>query len=464
MGRRAHMDGKANGRSRAAGRSRRFTTGIEMLEQRAVLSGISPAVLPPPPIDGSEVVAPPTPVVAGLRVLLPSVVPNGVPTVASVVAIDAAGRPAFGWSGSVKLTSSDAAATLPATATLVNGRAMVPVTFRTAGPQTVSVTDAVVPTLVGTVSTTVAQPRVAAKISLVMPAQTRAGMPTNVLAIAVDAAGRPVPTFSGTATVGSSDAAAGLPLVPVAFKDGRASFAVSFATAGRQTVTVKSLDDAGVTGTAATAVTAAQTLASFLILMPPRSAAGVAVSATILAVDAGKRPIPNYSGTATLTSSDPAATLPQTVTFSGGRAVARVTFATVGSQTLTVRGGAAGDVTAVASTLVATTPVATRFAVMIPRGTASGRPVAMTIVAIDAQGRPVPTYTGTATLASSDPAALLPATVTFVNGRALARVTFATLGQQTLTVTAGAISGTATINVGEIAIWPVIDGGPIVLK
>jgi len=208
-----------------------------------MLSGTSIGVLPPPPTDGTVVVAPPVVgvAVAGLRLMLPGSVPNGVPTMAMISAVDAAGLPVFTSTGTVTLASSDASATLPSSVKLVNGRAMVPVTFRTAGAQTLTATDAADPTRVATASTIVSAPVTATRVLVLIPAQTRAGVPTTVTAVAVDAAGRPVPSFSGTATVASSDQAASLPLVEVPFRNGRATFQVSFATSGSQTVTVTSL-------------------------------------------------------------------------------------------------------------------------------------------------------------------------------------------------------------------------------
>jgi hypothetical protein len=276
-----------------------------------------------------------------------------------------------------------------------------------------------------------------------------------VTALAVDASGRPVPTFNGTATVTSSDPAASLPLIEVSFKNGRSTFQVTFATAGSQTVTAASLSDSAVSGTGRTTVIAPPVLASFFMLAPPRVVAGAPVSVAIVALDANKRPIPDYSGTATLVSSDPAATLPSTVTFKGGRAVARVTFGTPGSQTVSVRGGVGGDILATASTTVVAVPVVSTFGVLLPRAVPAGVPVVATVVALDAQGRPVPTFTGTASLASSDQAAKLPPTVTFVNGRALVRIMFTTLGEQTLTVTSGSVVGTGKTRVGEVTIQPV---------
>jgi len=303
-------------------------------------------------------------------------------------------------------------------------------------------------------STTVIQPVAVARLRLTMPAQVRAGAPTLMTAVALDAAGRTVPSFNGSATVTSSDGAASLPLIEVSFKNGRALFAVTFATAGPQTVTVTSLADSAMTATASTAVTAPPTLGSFLVLMPRRVDAGKPVNVTIVAADAAQRPIPRFSGTAMLTSSDSAATLPASVNLVNGRATARVTFFTSGSQSLAVRGGAAGAIVATAATEVVATPVATAFAFRLPKAVAVGVPVNVTIVAVDAQGRTVPSFSGTATLASSDTAATLPP-VRFVAGRAVVRVTFGTLGEQRLTVTSdpssgGGVSGTAKTQVGEV--------------
>jgi hypothetical protein len=277
-----------------------------------------------------------------------------------------------------------------------------------------------------------------------------------VTALAVDAAGRPVPTFNGTASVTSSDAAASLPLIEVLFKNGRATFPVSFATAGKQTVTVTSLADATVTGSGSTTVAAPQALASFLVMVPPRVVTGMPVNVAIVALDAARRPINGYTGTATLSSSDAAATLPAKVTFTGGRAIARVTFATPGEQTLSVRGGVAGDIVAAAMVSVVAAPVATRFAVMLPRAVPAGMPVPVVLVALDDAGRPVVNFSGSVTLTSSDAAATFPSSVTFVNGRAVVRVVFGTLGEQTLTATSGSIAGTGKTKVGEVTIQPVI--------
>jgi hypothetical protein len=310
-----------------------------------------------------------------------------------------------------------------------------------------------------TASTPVLPPVVRETLRIFMPPQVRAGVPINVTAIAVDASGRQMSSFNGSATVTSSDPAANLPMIEFMFRNGRASFQVSLATAGQQSITVTSLGDTPVSGTASTRVAAQPTVSSFLVAMPPRVVAGTPVHASIVALDSARRPVPGYSGVATLSGSDPAATLPESVTFINGRATARVTFATAGVQSLSVRGGARGEIAGTIMITVTAVPVAARFAVTLPRAVPAGMPVTVTLLALDAEGRPVRSHSGTATLTSTDAAATLPATVTFVNGRATVRVVFATLGQQTLSALqetpsapSGTIVGSGTTQVGEVTI------------
>lgn len=439
-------------------RRRRPTGGrtgfLERLERRAVLDGGS--LFPPflPPLRDNVVVAPPPAAVAGLKVMLPANVPNGLPAMARIAAVDAAGMPVFGFSGSVTISSSDAAASLPATVKLVGGSAVVPVTFRTAGSQTLTATDAADSGRSATATTTVAAPLAATTLTVLLPAQTRAGLPTMVTVLAVDASGRPVPTFSGTASVASSDAGAALPLVEVIFRNGRATFQATFATAGAQTLTVSTLSDPKVSGTASTTVSAQPTVASFAVVMPPRVLAGTSVTASVFAMDANRRPIRGYEGTATVTSSDPAAILPASVTFQNGRAMMQVTLATVGNQSVSVRGGTAGDIVGSATAAVAPAPVLSAFTVRLPKVVLTGVPVMVALSAVDADGRPLGGYSGTVSLTSTDAAAVLPSTVTFVNGRAYARVTFKTLGEQSITATSGAISGSGKTQVGEVSVTP----------
>jgi Putative Ig domain len=67
-----------------------------------------------------------------------------------VTALDASNNGSTGYNGTVHVTSTDGTAIVPASATLQTGSGNFPVTLETPGPQTVTVTDTVTPSIKGT--------------------------------------------------------------------------------------------------------------------------------------------------------------------------------------------------------------------------------------------------------------------------------------------------------------------------
>lgn len=433
----------------------RSSTGrlaLEQLEARAVLS-LTVGLPIAPSSDGTE--PPPSvapqPVISKFALVMPTNAPNGMPVRVAVMALNANNYPVR-YSGTVALTSSDPKATFPATVTLRDGRAVFNASFLTVGVQTLTATDTTNVAVTATASTTVAEPLVAARLVAKMPGEVRNGVATGVSLFAVTADGKLVPTYTGTVAVTTSDSAATVPAT-VTFVGGRALLAATFRTAGPQTLTITDQADAALTATANTVVAEPQVLTSFAVLLKSTVRAGSSTEVKMFARDAAGELMRGFNGTVSLTSTDSAATLPATVTFREGKAEIRVTFATVGPQSLTVTGGPDGAVTATASTTVAPPLVVTRFAVLMPRFAAIGIPVSGRLVAVDASGRVITSFSGTVNLASSDSAAVLPATVTFRRGLAAVRVTFTTAGMQTLTATDAVdttITGSATVSVSEL--------------
>jgi hypothetical protein len=176
----------------------------------------------------------------------------------------------------------------------------------------------------------------------------------------------------------------------------------------------------------------------------------VQATGILVAEDAQNRIVSGYTGTANLSSTDFAAALPATVTFDHGYAKFQATFATGGQQTVTATDSANSTLSGSATTNVASAAVATHFVVLLSPNTTNGSATTALIVAEDAENHIVPGYAGTANWSSTDSAATLPATVTFDHGYAKVQITFATVGQQTVTATDSinsAIVGTATTNV-----------------
>jgi hypothetical protein len=302
--------------------------------------------------------------------------------------------------------------------------------------------------------TNVVAPPVATQIVVRLPMNVASGSPIRVEAFALNADARVVPGYNGTVKVTSSDSSAVLP-AEVTFREGRAVFDVTFATPGEQTLTLNDTADATLTGYGVTTVVDPAVATRFLVRLPMHIPQGSAIRVEALALNAAGLPMPNYTGMVKVISSDAGAGLPTGVTFRDGRAVFDVTFATLGEQTLTVTDTANATLTGTAVTSVVAPVVAIRMVVRLPMEVPKGMAVPVTVIALDAASRPVPSHSGTVKVISSDARAVLPAEVTLREGYASFQVTFATEGEQTLTVTDlvdASLAGKAMTRVGMIQV------------
>jgi tripartite motif-containing protein 71 len=105
-------------------------TGNNRIEVFSGFTGVSPAVR--------------------LVVSAPGSATAGIPVTFTVTAVDAAGNTATGYTGTVRFSSTDAAATLPTDASLINGSMTFVAILRTPGSQTITATDMALPSLTGT--------------------------------------------------------------------------------------------------------------------------------------------------------------------------------------------------------------------------------------------------------------------------------------------------------------------------
>ncbi|KFE66749.1 hypothetical protein DB31_8963 [Hyalangium minutum] len=134
--------------------------------------------------------------------------------------------------------------------------------------------------------------------------------------------------------------------------------------------------------------------------LPDSSRVNTPVTFTITALDAAGVPATGYTGSATITSSDPQAVLPSSVTFTGGVANnVPVTFVTTGTQTVTATDTTASAITGSASTSV-TTAAAVAFTVQPAATTVAGVSItpAIKVSLVDAAGNPVTTGSNQITL------------------------------------------------------------------
>ncbi|WP_426422066.1 Ig-like domain repeat protein [Bradyrhizobium genosp. A] len=165
----------------------------------------------------------------------------------TVTALDSSNAVVTSYSGTVHFTSSDAAATLPANATLTNGTGTFSATLNTAGNQTITATDTANAAITGTSS--------AIAVSAPKPTTTTLGSSPN------PSAARQTVTF--TATITSSG---GTPTGTVTFSDGGvaiglaslsggiAVFATTQLSTGNHTITATYAGAAGFAASASAAL------------------------------------------------------------------------------------------------------------------------------------------------------------------------------------------------------------------
>src|SRR5262249_56873494 len=120
-------------------------------------------------------------------------------------AIDSYFKEAVGYAGTVKCTSNDGQAILPANVTLSDGFGMGSVTLKTAGTFTVTATDTAVPALTGTSTPIGVAPSAVTKFGVTAPATAAAGTAFSITVAALDAYNNTVTGYAGTVQFSSSD-------------------------------------------------------------------------------------------------------------------------------------------------------------------------------------------------------------------------------------------------------------------
>jgi hypothetical protein len=380
----------------------------------------------------------------------------GAPVNVTVTAVDAANARVAGYTGTVKLTSDDANATLPAdfTFTAANaGSITVPVTFRTAGAKRLMATGTVGGGMSGSFSTTSAALAVAAGAPASVrfadvPATVDAGADMTFVVGMVDAFGNPNTTYSTQLAVSVSDRLA--PAVEnVQVANGLGTVRVNLPNVGPQSVRVTDVNNMAVTAAVETRVRP-RAPDSCVLTLPASTTAGSSVAARVRVFDSRGNLVTGYSGTMTFSSSDPQATFPSPYAFEatdGGGLAFLVTPRTAGAQTFTATDAANR---LACSAPIGVTPASNRVVVTLPPDANASHEVAGTVVVRDEFGNVATGFTGTVTLASSDASAAFPASLAFTAADAGTKafaVTFNSRGTQTLTATAGATSGSAAVAV-----------------
>jgi hypothetical protein len=199
---------------------------------------------------------------------LPSTASGGSAVQVVVTLKDAAGNNADSYRGTVKFTSTDTLATLPADYSFSAadaGSHTFSVTFNTGGTQSVTVTDSANNALSASASTNVSVtpppppppgPGPASTLWLSNVSTAVLGAPTQYVVVAKDASGNIAPSYRGTVHFSSTDTQATLPAdyTYTSADSGSHSFTIVFHSQGSQSLTVADTVNAALTATRTTNV------------------------------------------------------------------------------------------------------------------------------------------------------------------------------------------------------------------
>ncbi len=366
-------------------------------------------------------------------VTAPSPEAAGTSFTTTVTAEDAFNNVDTTYAGTVKITSTDPAAILPANHTLTAGVGTFTVTLNTAGSQTVTATDTVTSSITGS-TTVVVTPGPVTHLVVTATSPEIAGVSFPVTVKAEDASSNVVTTFPDTVQLTSSDGAAVLPIA-APLTAGVGTFTVTLKTAGVQSITATDLANPGINGTTNVTVDAAP--ATVLVVTAPVSVtAGVPFSTVqVHAFDQFGNPDNSGPNSDTdvvhFTSTDPLAVAPPDTALVAGAGTFTVTLKTAGTQTITFTSVPHPSVTG--STNIKVIPnVAVGFTVSAPANAVAGTPFNYTVTALDAFGNVATGFTDPIHFTSSDAQAVLPGTSNLTLGVGTFTATLKTSGTQTL--------------------------------
>ncbi|HVX20709.1 MAG TPA: IPT/TIG domain-containing protein, partial [Acidimicrobiales bacterium] len=360
----------------------------------------------------------------------PGTATAGTAVTVTITATDAYGNTATGYVGTVHFTSTDPQAVLPGDVTFTAGDHGVvtePVTFKTAGTQTVTATDTTTGSITGTSGTVAVTHAGATKVVVTAqpPATVTAGIPFGLTATVEDAYGNTVTTSSATVTVAlttNPGSATLLGTTTVTATEGVATFGnLTLDKAGTgYTLAVTSGSLASDT-TRTFTVTHATAAKVVVTTQPPATVtAGTPFGITAKIEDAFGNVVTTSSATVTvaITSGPDGATLLGTTTVTATAGVATFSGLTLDKAgtgyTLKVTSGSLTP--AVTTTVTVTPAAATHFVLQTVSTATAGTAVNVTVTATDAYGNTATGYIGTVHFTSTDPQAALPGDVTFTAG------------------------------------------------
>lgn len=372
----------------------------------------------------------------------------------------------------VRITSSDPAASTPVNATLNNGAAQATVRLSTVGTQTLSISDLTNGSIQGMTSAPVAVTSGAVDQFVIegIVGPITAGNAVDVTIRAADAAGNTITEYQGDGVLTANTGPGSISPTGVNFVDGVWTGPIQFRGAGGAVqLSCSDYSSPPHTGTSPSFEVVSGPYVGLQVLAPSQTAAGgTADGATgspdeqssgsgfnvrVRAVDAFWNRVPGTNARVVVSSSDAFATVPDTTALNDGEAVLPVTLFAAGEQTVhavdadssgTIAEGISDPIPVVAGAYARIVLVAPGE-VLAP-GTEEGRSGEATdqsinfaftvqVYATDEWGNPLTGITDEIALTSNDPLAELPSPQTMVDGVADLVLRLSTGGFQQITAT-----------------------------
>src|SRR5208283_1975807 len=315
-----------------------------------------------------------------------SVATAGAPASVEVTALDASNNTVTSYAGTVQFTSTDGLAILPANSTLTNGIGGFLVTFGTVGPQTVTATDTVTPSITGTSGAITVSAGAATHFMVSAPSTATAATPFSVTVTAEDSLGNLATGYAGIVHFTSTDPAYRLP-ADSTLTNGTGTFSVTLNTVGSQTVTATDTVTSSITGTSGNITVGglggSGAATHFVVSAPSTATAATPFSVTVTAEDSLGNLATGYAGIVHFTSTDPAYRLPADSTLTNGTGTFSVTLNTVGSQTVTATDTVTSSITGTSGNItvggLGGSGAATHFVVSAPSTATAATPFSVTV-------------------------------------------------------------------------------------
>lgn len=218
--------------------------------------------------------------------------------------------------------------------TLTNGTGTFTSTLKTTGAQTITATDTVSTSIVGTSNAITVAPAATTHFVVTAPSQETSGTPFTFTVTAEDQFNNIATNYAGDLVISSTDPNATLPATK-GLTNGVGTFTTTLKTTGVQTLTATDTSTSSINGTSNAITVSASVATHFVVTAPTGVTLGTPFTFTVTAEDSNNNVATGYTGTVHFSSLDTAATLPANSTLVNGTETFTGTFGTAGLQTLT---------------------------------------------------------------------------------------------------------------------------------